>query len=65
MQQIKIFNHVKNTESITITPLTIKQWLSIHFGAWGWYKIIKESKNKYLIYDKFDNKINYTLTFFN
>ena len=65
MQEIKIFNHLDNKESITITPLTVKQWLSIHFGAWGWYKVIRLTKNKYQVFDKFDNKLNYTLTFFN
>ena len=62
--QINIINHVEKTSKIDYTPFSAKKWLSFHFGAWGWYKIIKESKNKYLIYDTFENILNYTLIFY-
>ena len=41
------------------TPLTLKKWLSIHFGAWGFYHVEKIAKNVYYISDSFDDTLLY------
>lgn len=56
-----LINYEKNTEEVVDTPLTLKQWLSIHFGAWGFYRIIQASKKQYDVTDKFTGELVYTI----
>ena len=44
------------------TPLTFKQWLSIHFAAWGFYKIVQDSPKRYFILNSFTGELEYTIT---
>lgn len=50
-------------KSKSCTWFTPKQYLSINFSGWGFYKIIKVSALKYQIFDKFENAVVYTITF--
>jgi hypothetical protein len=43
------------------TPLTQREFISIHWGAWGFYQIIKTGVNRYLISDKFSRNACYTI----
>lgn len=43
------------------TPFTLKQWLSIHFGAWGFYQIHKMSPKEYRITNAFTGEIEYLI----
>ena len=56
-----LINHEELTEEIIDTPLTLKQWMSIHFGAWGFYNITQTNKKEYEITDKFSDKLAYTI----
>lgn len=56
-----LINYDKNTEEVVDTPLTLKQWMAIHFGAWGFYKITQTSKKQYEITDKFSGELAYTI----
>ena len=51
-----------NNTRVIETPLTFKTWLSIHFGAWGFYGIKQVNKKIYHIYDKFTGEITHTIT---
>ena len=57
-----INNINENTTKTIETPFTFKQWLSIHFGAWGFYKIEQIDKKHYKIYDSFTKELQYTIT---
>lgn len=46
----------KTTRTID-TPLTFKAWISIHYGAWGFYGITQVDKKTYYITDKFTGEI--------
>ena len=59
--KFKLINHNDNTEKTIDTPLTFKQWLSIHFGAWGFYEITQQNKKQFDITDKFDGTLQYTI----
>lgn len=56
-----LINHEKQTEEVIETPFTLKQWLSFHFGAWGFYKIRQVDKKHYDILDSFSNVTVYTI----
>ena len=56
-----LINHEKQTEEVIETPFTLKQWLSFHFGAWGFYKIVQINKKHYDILDSFSNVTVYTI----
>lgn len=56
-----LINHEKQTEEVIETPFTLKQWLSFHFGAWGFYKITQVGKKHYDILDSFSNVTVYTI----
>jgi hypothetical protein len=51
----------ENTTKTIETPLTFKAWLSIHFGAWGFYQVVQTDKKHYNVYNKFDNTLEYTI----
>ena len=53
---IKIENHAENTARVIDYPGTVLQFVKIHFLFFGFYRIEKAGSNKYLIYDKFENK---------
>ena len=55
--KFKIENVNKNTIRIIETPLTFKQWLSIHYLAWGFYSVIQIDKKTYYVSDKFTGEI--------
>lgn len=57
-----INNVIENTTKTVETPFTFREWLSIHFGAWGFYKVVKIDSKHYEIYDKFSNVLQYTIT---
>ena len=59
--KFKLTNIEENTTKDIITPLAFKKWLSIHFGAWGFYHIEKISQKRYYITDKFDGTILYQI----
>lgn len=54
--KIKIVDHDKNTTRIIDYPGTVLQFVKIHFLFFGFYRVEKAGSNKYLIYDKFENK---------
>ena len=56
-----LVNYEKNKEEVIDTPLTLRQWMSIHFEAWGFYKIIQVSKKQYEVTDKFTGELVYTI----
>ena len=56
-----LINHEKQTEEIVDTPFTLKQWMSVHFGAWGFYKIAQVNNKQYEITDKFSGELAYTI----
>lgn len=56
-----LINHEKQTEEVIETPFTLKQWLSFHFGAWGFYKVTQINKKHYDILDSFSNVTVYTI----
>ena len=60
--KFRINNINENTTQTIETPFTLKQWLSIHFGAWGFYKIEQIDKKHYNIYDAFSKELQYTIT---
>ena len=53
---IKIENHDENTTRVIDYPGTVLQFVKIHFQFFGFYRIEKAGSNKYLIFDKFENK---------
>lgn len=58
-----ILNNIpENTTKTIETPFTFKQWLSIHFGAWGFYQITQIDKKTYHITDKFSGELQYTIS---
>ena len=52
-----------NERCEAFTLLTPKQYLTVNFAGWGFYKVIKVSALKYQVFDKFENAIVYTITF--
>jgi hypothetical protein len=56
-----LINHEKQTEEVVDTPFTIKQWMSVHFGSWGFYKVTQVNKKEYEITDKFSGELAYTV----
>ena len=52
---IKIENHDENTTRIIDYPGTVNQFVQIHFLFFGFYKVVKTGRDKYEIYNKFDN----------
>lgn len=54
-------NIPENTTKTIETPFTFKQWLSIHFGAWGFYQIKQIDKKTFYITDKFTGELQYTI----
>lgn len=61
MKKFTLINHEKQTREIIESPFTIKKWLAIHFGAWGFYKINQTSKKQIDILDTFSGEICYTI----
>ena len=53
---LKIENHAENTTRIIDYPGTVLQFVKIHFMFFGFYRVEKAGTNKYMIYDKFENK---------
>ena len=61
MKKFVLINHGTNTRETIETPLTVKQWIAIHFGAWGFYQITKTGAKEYAITDKFNGVLCYTI----
>ena len=59
---IKIENHQENTIRVIDYPGTVLQFVKIHFLFFGFYRVEKAGSNKYLIFDKFENKHVDTIT---
>lgn len=59
--KFKITDEQKNTTRTIETPLTFKQWLSIHFAAWGFYQITQIDKKTFYITDKFTGELLHTI----
>lgn len=61
--KIKIENRQENTVRVIEYPLTLLQFVKIHFTAFGGiYGIEKTGANKYEIYDGFDGAHVYTVS---
>lgn len=45
------------------TPFTPKQYLSINFAGWGFYKVVKLSALRYEVIDRFDGSTAYEINF--
>ena len=58
--KIKIEYHDQGTYSVREYPYTLLQFVKIHWGAWGFYRIEKTGTNEFKIYDKFDGILRYT-----
>lgn len=56
-----LIDYEKNKEEVVDTPLTLKQWMTVHFAAWGFYKITQVDKKQYDITDKFTGELLYTI----
>lgn len=61
MTYLQLFNHINGTVEIIETPLTLREYIAIHWGAWLFYQVIRTGANKYLICDKFSNTYCYTI----
>ena len=61
MTYLQLFNHNDGTVEIIETPLTLREFIAIHWGAWGFFQIIKTGVNRYLISDKFSSQTCYTI----
>lgn len=61
MTYLQLFNHNDGTVQTIETPLTLREFIAIHWGAWGFYQIIKTGVNRYLISDKFSRNACYTI----
>jgi hypothetical protein len=63
MRKITTIDFTKNDEkSYFETPLTLRQYVLIHFGAWGFYGITYYQKDKsYAIWDKFTGEVLYEI----
>lgn len=62
MTYLKIGNHKRGTVETIETPFTLKEFISFHWGAWGFYTVTKCDPKTYVIYDKFENNHCYTVT---
>lgn len=58
--KIKITNHQENTTRVIEYPFTLLQFIKIHWGAWGFYRIEKAAANVYNVYCKLDGAHVYT-----
>ena len=61
MTQLQLFNHNGGTVETIETPLTLREFVAIHWGAWGFYQIMKTGVNRYLISNKFTGQTCYTI----
>ena len=61
MTYLQIVDHHGGTVKTIETPLTLREFVLIHWDAWGFYGIRKAAANKYLIYNKFENNQCYTV----
>lgn len=61
MTYLQVLNHNDGTTKTIETPLTLREFIAIHFGAWGFYQIIKTGVNRYLISDIFSRQACYTI----
>ena len=61
MTYIEINNHERGTRETIETPFTFKEFISFHWGAWGFYYVGKVDPKTYVVYSKFDNRHCYTV----
>ena len=59
---IKIENYENNTTRVIDYPGTIKLFLGLHFGAWGFYSVTKAAKDVYHVTNKFDGVLLHTIS---
>lgn len=59
---IKIENHNENTSRVIDYPGSITLFIALHYGAWGFYKVLKAGANHYKIIDKFSGEHLHTVT---
>lgn len=59
--QFILVNEREKKQDVISTPFTLKQWLSFHFCAWRFYKVIKDSPKKYSVYNTIENTLDYTI----
>lgn len=60
--KIKIENHNENAARVFEYPGTITQFIKIHFGVWGFYKVIKAAADRFEIIDVFTGEHVHTVT---
>ena len=61
MTHLKLYNYNTGNTELTETPLTLREYIAIHWGAWGFYQVTKTGTNQYLISDRFSNMACYTV----
>ena len=61
MTYIEINNHKSGTREAIETPFTFREFISFHWGAWGFYYVGKCDAKTYVVYNKFDNSHCYTV----
>ena len=61
MTYLQINNHIRGTVETIETPFTLKEFISFHWGAWGFYQVSKAAPNLYVIYSKFENTHCYSV----
>ena len=60
--KIKLENHQDGSVNVREYPFTVAQFIKIHFGAWGFYRIEKAAVNVYNVFCKFDGAHVYTVS---
>jgi hypothetical protein len=60
--KIKIENHEDKTARVFDYPGTVTQFIKIHFGAWGFYKVSKTAPDHFEIIDAFTGEHLHTVT---
>lgn len=60
--KIKIENHTDGTTRVIEYPLTLLQFVKIHFCAFGIYRVEKTGTNSFNVFEKFDGAHVYTVS---
>ena len=58
--KIKIVDYEKNAARVIDYPGTIKLYIGVHFGAWGFYTITRDGR-AYHVTDRFTGELLYTV----
>lgn len=60
--KIKIIDHENGAARVIDYPGTVLLFIQVHFGAWGFYKVVKTARDHFEIYDKFTCAHVHTVT---